>query len=257
MSGSKTTGYAVNTAMITEFARIKQRVFESARWFWPYLACLAVSPAPVQAHHGLDFLIVQTAHLPDRGTAFALTRFNYIAGARDETEIEPALLYGATDRVTLETHGHYAKEDGKSGQFEVIAAVVHFQLTPLYQPLAAGMSLEYAAARESNHEDAAEISGAISYETERWLLAANFLYHKESGTSSETGYAAGARYNLSLQHGFGAEVRGSLESDGSSELLLGYYGNVTETFSINIGIGTGVDGGPDWTARSAFIWRFR
>jgi hypothetical protein len=236
---------------------MKRRLFELAQWLLPSLACLALSPAPAQAHHGLDFLIVQTAHLPERGTAFALTRMDYVAGPRDETAIEPALLYGATDRITLETHGHYAKEDGESGQFEVLAAVAHFQLTPLYQPFAAGMSLEYAAARDSSHEDATEVSGVIGYETERWLLAANFLYHKESGASSETGYAAGARYNLSLQHAFGAELRGSLESDGSSEFLLGYYGNVSDTISINLGVGTGVDGGPDWTARSAFIWRFR
>jgi hypothetical protein len=71
----------------------------------------------------------------------------------------------------------------------------------------------------------------------------------------EWGYAAGIR-NTFGKHGVGLEVQGSLESDGSSEMLVGCYGELSERFTFNAGIGVGLDDGPDQSARTAFIWRF-
>ena len=82
-------------------------------------------------------------------------------------------------------------------------------------------------------------------------------YEKEKHASGEWGYAAGFRYNLNAHHGVGIEAAGSLESGGTSELLLSHYGTFSEKLTWNIGIGAGINDGPDWTARTSFIWRFR
>ena len=215
-----------------------------------------VSPS-AQAHHGLDFLLVQTAHLPERGEAYAFARTDHFAETQAETEFEPAVLYAATDWMSLELHGHWAKHEGESTEFESIAPAAYFRLTPRGQTFAAGLAIEYEFAQSDDHEDAVELASLFGYEASDWIVAANLIYAKEQHASGEWAYAAGFRYNLNARHALGIEAAGSLESGGSSEAMVGYYGTFSEAFTWNVGIGTGIDDGPDWTARTALIWRFR
>ena len=224
------------------------------------LACITIAcliPTIVRAHHGLDFILVQTAHLPAKGTGYVATRLDRIAEAEDEMELEPAVLYGATDWMTVELHAHYEKEDGASSQYESVAPALHFRLTPRGQAFSIGVSTEYEIAHASDDEDVVEMSAIFGYEGSQWIASGNLLYEKPSGISGEWGYAAGVRRALSEKHSVGLELLGSLESQGSSEMILGYYGEFSDQFSFNIGVGAGVDDGPDRSARMAFIWRFR
>ena len=221
------------------------------------IAFTALAPTVAQAHHGLDFLSVQTAHLPERGTGYAVVRMDLISGHSDERELEPAVLYGATDWLSLTLHAHYAQEENESPKYESVAPAAHFRFTPAEQPFAAGLSVEYEFAHDRDHKDTVEIAGLFSYETATWLASANIIYDKEKNASDKWGYAAGIRYAFRQRQSLGIEILGSFESHGSSQMLLGYYGTLSETFSINVGLGTGIDGGPDWTARTAFIWQFR
>ena len=209
------------------------------------------------AHHGLDFVLVQTAHLPRQGAGYAIGRLDYISEEEDEMEFEPALLYGAADWLTVELHGHFEKAQGESTHYESLAPALHFRLTPREQPLSVGVSVEYEFAHDSAAEDVVELTAIVGYEFSGWTATTNLLYEKASNSSAEWGYAAGVRHSFSHKHGFGLELLGSLESNGSSELLVGYYGELSERFSINAGVGTGIDGGPDWSARTAFIWQFK
>jgi len=213
-------------------------------------------PTLAAAHHGLDFMLVQTAHLPEQGTAYALTRAALINENHDEVELEPSVLYGALDWLSLELHAHYAKHEGESGEFESIAPAAHIRFTPRGQAFAAGMAVEYESGR-ADHSDAWELAGVVSYETTTWIATGNLLYANAEGESGEWALATGLRYNLQPRHAFGVEVTHSLESDGSSELALGYYARPTDTFSINVSVGAGIEDGPDSAIRSAFIWQFR
>lgn len=217
----------------------------------------ALLPAAANAHHGLDFVSVQTAHLPQRGAGYVVTRLDYISEQEDELEFEPALLYGATDWLTVELHAHFEKEQGESTKYESLAPALHFRLTPREQHFSVGMSVEYEFARDSAEDDVIELTAMLGYEFSGWMATANVLFEKESGSTGEWGYAAGVRNLLTQQHGIGLELFGSLEGNGSSEILIGYYGELSKRFSLNAGVGTGFDDGPDWSARTALIWQFR
>lgn len=223
---------------------------------WALIAAAIFAPTLARAHHGLDFLLVQTAHLPERDTGYALARTDFISEAHDEVELEPAVLYGATDWMALELHAHYEKAEGESARYESVAPAVHLRFTPRAQAVAVGLSAEYEFAHDSAEDDAVELVGVVGYETATWMATANLLYERPAGSSGELSYAAGVRRGFTQRHALGLEVLGSLESNGSSEALLGYYGTLSESFSINVGVGTGIDEGPDWAARTAFIWRF-
>ena len=52
-------------------------------------ACLAAAgalPCVAHAHHGLDFLLVQTAHLPEKGTGYVFGRVNRLDGDESEND---------------------------------------------------------------------------------------------------------------------------------------------------------------------------
>lgn len=219
------------------------------------VACL--SPGAAYAHHGLDFVTVQTAHLPRQGTGYAIARLDYISEELDEMEFEPALLFGATDWLAVELHAHYEKLEGESSNYESVAPALHFRLTPREQQLSLGVSVEYEIVDDSAEDDVVELTAILGYKTAGWTFAANVMNQKASSSSGEWGYAAGARHSFRQNHGFGLELTGSFEKDGSSELLVGYYGELSERFSINAGVGTGIDDGPNWSARTAFIWQFK
>lgn len=40
------------------------------------------------------------------------------------------------------------------------------------------------------------------------------------------------------------------------EVLAGLYFEASEALSLNLGLGTGIDDGPDLSVRTALVWRF-
>ncbi len=228
-----------------------------SRFFAIFAITVFLFSDDANAHHGLDFVLVQTAHLPMQGAGYAIGRLDYISEEEDEMEFEPALLYGVTDWLTVELHGHFEKEQGESINYESLAPALHFRFTPREQPLSVGVSVEYEFVHDNAEEDVVELTAIFGYKFSGWTATTNLLYEKASNSSAEWGYAAGVRRSFSQKHGFGLELLGSLESNGSSELLVGYYGELSERFSINAGVGTGIDSGPDWSARTALIWQFK
>ena len=221
------------------------------------LLTASVFPTVAYSHHGLDFISVQTVHLPQQGAAYAIGRVDYISEEEYEVEFEPAVLFGATDWMAIEIHAHYEKEQGGSTKYESIAPALQIRLTPRDQQFSLGLSVEYEFAGESDEDDVVGLTAILGYEFSAWTVATNLRHEKAANAPGEWDYAVGVRRSFRHDHGFGLELNGSLESDGSSGILAGYYGELSERFSINAGIGTGLDGGPDWSLRSAFIWQFK
>jgi hypothetical protein len=222
-------------------------------------ACVAIAgalPSVARAHHGLDFILVQTAHLPEKGSGYVFGRVNRLEGDGSETEIEPAALWGVTNRVALETHAHFAKASGESFGYESVAGAAHFLLSPLSRELSYGMSVEYAVG-SGDHGDDLAVSGVVGYEHKRWAAAANLMYERAEGSSAAWGYAGGVRRNLTSKHAIGVEAQGTFEEHGNSELLVAYYGQLGDKFWLNAGLGKRIDEGPDHAAHLSFIYRFK
>lgn len=209
------------------------------------------------AHHGVELIGVRTTTTPEQGAGFAILRTDYIADTENETEFEPAFLYGVTDRLAVELHGHIEKESGESGEFESWALAAQYRLTPAGRRASLGIGLEYEIARDAAEPNAVELTGIASYDAGRWAASANLVYEDPTGEAGEWGYAAGLRNALDARHGFGFEVEGSFESSESATALVGWYLRPGSSFSLNAGVGTGLSGGPDLLLRTAFIWQFR
>jgi hypothetical protein len=219
-------------------------------------ATLLATPA-AHAHHGRDFLLLETARLPECGDLFGISRQDYVSA--DSTKVllwQPSLLFGAVDWIAYEMHGHVEKGEGESFHYEATAPAAHVRFTPRTSPLVLGASVEYEFARHGA-PDSLEAAAVLEYESGHWHHALNLLLDNEqgSGADPEWGYGAGSRYELTEEHSIGLELRGSLEPEGGAEAMAGYYFEASERVTFNVGLGTGFDDGPDATVRTALIWK--
>jgi hypothetical protein len=228
-------------------------------WLVATALCLGLS-SPAAAHHGRDFLLVQTAELPHPGELYLIPRQDYIdAGEDEEIELEPTLLYGLGKRVAFELHAHIAKEGSESFTYESTAPAVHLRLTPDSAAWSLGLSAEYELSHSDEGEDVAEGRVILSRSGDGWRLGFNLIAEEvqESGAEVEWHYAAGFRHALGERVGLGIEVEGSFDED-ALEALLGVYFEPSRKLSVNLGFGTGVgDEALDFSLRTALVWHLR
>ena len=216
--------------------------------------------AAAHAHHGRDFLLTQTAHLPAQGEFYAIARQDFVDdGEEKEWEFEPAAIGAVADWLTLEVHSHIEKVTDESTKYESTAAAGYFRFTPRASALAVGAAIEYELSRDSDEEDVWEFAGLASYEANQWMLGLNLLAERETGGGAETewGYAAGVRRTLTDRVAAGLEVAGTFEDGKEGEILLGIFTDLRPWLTINLGLGTGFNGGADISVRSAFIFKLR
>lgn len=226
-------------------------------------ACLGlfILTAPLgHAHHGRDFLLTQSAHLPEAGRLYGIARQDYLdEGDSGEWEFEPALIGSVTDWLTLEAHSHIEKPKGESASYESTAAVGYFRFTPRESAFALGGAIEYEAARHRDEHDVWGFAGIASYETGGWQVGLNLLAERETsgGADTEWGYAAGLRRSVAHKLAVGVEVAGSFEDEKEGEVLIGVFSDPTPWLTVNVGVGTGFNRGADTTFRSALVFRLR
>src|SRR5438034_711130 len=100
------------------------------RGFTPVRSCLIptivgvfalLAAAPAFAHHGKDFLLTATDDMPLLGHVYALLSVDdtFEAGAtRRSIEITPGILFGLSNRFSLEPHVHIARtEEGNDYKY--------------------------------------------------------------------------------------------------------------------------------------------
>lgn len=220
-------------------------------------AVLLLCTTPALAQHGMDFLLADSPRLPQPGGGYVYMQQNYLSMDRNLYQVEPGVLFGLSRRFAVSVPARMEKPQGRSARYDATIPALHFRLTGPRQRLYAGMTARYAIAHQ--HGDRDRFTGILSagHETPRLLAVANLIYDREAGQTRQWGYAAAARINVGRRHAAGVELLGSLQGHGTAEALLGYYGRLSPNFTVNAGVGRGIDRGPDWTARTAFIWRFR
>ncbi|MGE5813880.1 MAG: hypothetical protein ACM36C_05285 [Acidobacteriota bacterium] len=223
--------------------------------------------AGLDAHHGRDFLLARTAELPHPGQIFLVPRQDVIRQLPTTViELEPSLMFGASERLALEIHSHIAREDETGFAYESIAPAVHVRLTPEESVWGAGASVEYEISRGEGQSDRLETRLVASRQTGLSRLAIN-IFAGHGGTDEQTGlarsgldwnYAAGFRRRVSGKVDLGVEGQGEFSATGVHEVLAGLYSEPSGWVTINVGAGVGM--GPDapsLTVRTAVVFRLR
>ena len=239
--------------------RLCVRVVRRAAFGAAVALAVLVHPLPAYAHHGKGFLLVESDEMPHERELFFCSSHDLIhSEGENELELTPALLYGVSERLAIETHAHFVKVPEESLRYEAIAPAVRFALTSPFSdaPLKLGVAAEYEIAR-GDAPDQFESRLIAAYRTSDVNFTANLIAGKARGEGQqwEWGYAAGFRPYPERRLGVGIEALGTLNGPSSHELLGGVYftGNRV-TLKAGVGKGFG-EAGPDWTIRTGLVIR--
>lgn len=253
------------------------------------LACFTSTPA--HAHHGLDFLTVQSYEIPSPLSAYLFTDFEWERTDGDDAfGLEPGVLFGLFPRTALEIQTRFGQEAGGDWRYQSVTPSLLLQLTdpeskcPFRVAISAGYEFadeldapdghhhhEEAGHHEHEHDEAEDEHGGghhhgadgfegrviLEYETGSWLISTNFTADTDEESDAVFGYAAGVRYNVCEGFAAGVEAQGDFESEGAHELIAGLYFEPAHSAVIKIGAGFGLtEHSPDFALRTGLVWRF-
>jgi hypothetical protein len=220
---------------------------------------LLFTAMPLFAHHGKDFLLLESPELPHPGGFYLVTSEHYFTtDGESEFEEEPAFLLGLSHRWAAELHAHIAKEEGSSFHLESVVPTIHYRLWS-NESWGVALTAEYEFARHRDEADTVVARGVIARSIGDGMLAFNAEWDREvrRGDRSFAAFALGYRPDLEARWSWGIEARGATHHAEPNEVVIGLYGNVADWLSVKVGAGTGFGSGrPDFVLRTGFVVRF-
>ena len=229
-----------------------------------FVACnvLCATAFPASAHHGQDFLLVESPQVPHPGDAYLLANSALaLDDAEERAGFEPALLVGVTPRIAFELHAHAEKLAGESWRYEATAPAIHVLLSDpaRHDGLRVGLSAEYEIARAADEADNLQFRLGIERASGAMKWAGNLVYDREQGGDHTVGAALGWRRQLGERFALGVEAQGAFDHGEGRELLGGLYWEHEQRWTLKFGLGVVQDdgGGYDWLARLGLVLRLR
>lgn len=216
-------------------------------------------PQRAVAHHGKEFLITSTYKTPGSGSLFALWSSQYANSPHPEGEFEfePGLLYGLTNRWSLEVHTHHV-HSAHHFQTESAALETHIRLfgPDEFQrhdsshgernPFSLAVLFEYKKGFGEKH-DAFESRVIVGRELQSVSFVANVIGERtlEEGEGVHYRYALGVKKSLSSTIGLGLEFDGGLHRGDGVSVTPGLYGTIAHGLDFRLGPTIGFGGRAD------------
>jgi hypothetical protein len=210
---------------------------------------------PLSAHHGKDFLLVESYELPHPGAIYAVSAEEFLFDRSALTfHDEPSLLFGMTDRIAAEVHAHVAKEPRSAARLEAIAPAVHLRLFDC-DSLHAALSAEYEIGRHGAGNVAA-VRFIVGHPVGEGAFVGNIgVQHGRDGTRAI--YAVSYRPDMEAARSWGVEAQGALHRGEQHQAILAGYGQISERLTVKAGVGAAFGvGKPLALVRTGIVWRF-
>ncbi|MEO8002062.1 MAG: hypothetical protein ABI644_09300 [Arenimonas sp.] len=202
---------------------------------------LSLAPSLASAHHGQDFLLLESPGIPHPGDIYLVSNAQLALekNAEEQAGFEPALLFGLTRRVAFELHAHTEKLAGYSWTYEATAPAIHILLTDpnKHSGLKVGIGLEYEIAAEDDAPDNAEFRLSIENTKDKNKLDGNLILDREHGGETDVAAALGFRHKITDAWSLGLEAQSSVERAAGAKLLFGGYYDHEQNWVIKLGLG--------------------
>ncbi len=213
------------------------------------IIAFALLPLHALAHHGKEYLITSTYKTPERGSFFGVWSSSYVKSEHEEGEmvLEPGLLYGLTNRWSLELHTHHGISSDnfrtESIGLETLLRLFgpgeiqhHANFHEKEHPLSLALLFEYEKGLGDEH-DAAEGRVIVGREFRSFLVVANLIAGKilEEDEDFHYLYAIGIKKTLSSAFAVGLELDGGFQRGEGFSLTPGLYGAIAQGLDFRLG----------------------
>jgi hypothetical protein len=217
---------------------------------------ISLLATPLFAHHGKDFLLVESYELPHPRTLYAVSAEELLFGRSSLTfRDEPSLLFGLSDRVAAEIHAHIEKEPRRSADVAAIAPAVHLRLIDS-DAMHAGLSAEYEIGRHGIG-NAAAVRLILGRSFGESAVVGNIGVERAHGESTRAIYAIGYRPDLEARQSWGIEAQGALRHGEQHEAIVAGYLQISDRLNVKAGVGAALGTGkPLALIRTGVVWRF-
>ncbi len=164
-------------------------------------------------------------------------------GWRAETEL---YLTGMTN---------YQKNGGSSASIDNLAATAELLFLSDTRPWYVSLFANYKFSTDGRYLDNINLGALLKYEWRKWD-ATTYVFVNQSTETPDTWFNAGRlRYRVAENHKLGVEAMSAFKDPGSLELMLVYYGEISDSLSLNVAAGPGIGEVPDFNARLELTWQ--
>lgn len=236
------------------------------------------------AHHGKDFLIVETSEIPEKGESFFISSFEAGASRKEWT---PGFLYSWTDFLATEVHAHFENDEKQNLEFSSFAPEVRINLNALSPSYLSGIafSAEYEFAKnkqtelladeaasdedhlkkfhegessdtEELHKDRLEMRLIFSKFLNGANVALNLVFNKQKLEKEDYGYAFGVKKDMGHKLDFGFEADGSFKNSSQNRMMPAVYFTGKQGFNVNVGVVFSSSKNKATTLLSSFVLKF-
>lgn len=158
-------------------------------------------------------------------------------------------------RFYLSGMSFYWETDDDSTNYETVAATGELRFKLPARPWYASLFADYRFSTDGRHTDHVNLGGLFKYGWDKWDLTTYAFVNQSPRTDKTWLYAGRVRYRVAEDHKFGLEAYGSFKNSKSPQLMLGYYGSISDSVSLNLAVGPLTSSGPDFSARLELVWQ--
>ena len=197
------------------------------------------------------------AHVAPCRIGFAsIALFGIIATAGNAYADSADARWQVSFPVYLSAGAYYQSDGETTDTFQAVAGSAEVLFSSQAHPYSIGLFVGQVYSPAGRQNGAIFAGGLFEHQLRAWDTTASLFNYDARDAKANWKYFGRVRYRFATRHKLGIEVVGALRDPSASNLMVGYYGTITESFSVNFVVGSTFKSGQKRIARTELVWQF-
>ena len=198
-----------------------------------------------------------STHVAPRRTGFAsIALLGVIATAGNAHADSVDSRWQVSFPIYLSAGAYYQSDGETTDTFQAVAGSAEVLFSSQAHPYSVGLFVGQVYSPDGRQNGAIFAGGLFEHQLRAWDTTASLFNFDSRGASGLWKYFGRVRYRFVARHKLGIEVVGSLRDPAASNLMIGYYGTISESFSVKLVVGSRLNAGRNRVARTELVWQF-
>ena len=150
---------------------------------------------------------------------------------------------------------NFRRQQDASVNYDTLAATAYLTIRSPARSYFGGLVVDYRYSSSERFDDNFNIGGYFRVNLGRWDNTTWVFVNRAPQSADTWLYQARLRYRVGERSKLGIEAIAPIDDAGNPKLMLGYYGTLADSLSLNVMAGAGTAGSPDLTTRIELSWQ--